>query len=190
MTKDEQAKRSEEKMAEFLRRLDDLLLQRKSYQAALNGAENSDESKFAANSELLRALRKEIWDARNRPSNRANRKELKKLAGWIDSALAGVEIQRQADISKTKEYELHADLSAAKTNRIRSRAARPLAQQQRDGDLVKKHRQAATPNHATATRKKQIYKAKKTQRVFNKLCKAVQISACVRNGADLNKAHI
>src|SRR6266498_4072894 len=130
MTKKEHAKRCEEQMAEFLRLLDKLLLQRKSYQAALNAAENSEENKFAANSKLLRALRKEIWDARNRlPPHDANRKELKKLTGRIDSALAGAEIQRQADISEAKEYELRADLSAAKTKRTRSRAAWHLTQQ-------------------------------------------------------------
>jgi hypothetical protein len=174
-------KKMRRKMAEFSRRLDVLLLQRQSYHAALDAAENSEESKFAANSKLLRALRKEIWDARNRPPrNDPNRKELKKLAGRIDSALAGVEIQRQADISKAKEYELRADLSAAKTNRARSRAARQLAQQNRDRDLASKQRKAAMPEHEIARRKKQIYKAKKMQRVFNKLCKTAQISlACV-----------
>jgi hypothetical protein len=191
MTKEEHAKRSEEQMAEFLRLLDELLLQRKSCHVALSAAENSEESKFAANSKLLRALRKEIWDARNGlPPHDANRKQLKKLTGRIDNALAGVEIQRQADISKAKEYELHGDSSVAKTNRTRSRAALHLSQQNRDRDLVGKHRKAMTPEHEIARRKKQIYKAKKVQRVFNKVCKTAQISACMRSHADLNKAHV
>ena len=101
-----------------------------------------------------------------------------------------MEIQRQADISEAREYELCADLSAAKTNRTRSRAARELAQHNRDRDLVSRNRKATTPEHEIARRKKQIYKAKKVQRVFNKLCKTAQISACMRSHADLNKAHI
>jgi hypothetical protein len=172
MTKKEHAKRCEEQMAEFLRLLDELLLQRKSYQSALNAAENSEESKFAANSKLLRALRKEIWDARNRlPPHDANRKELKKLTGRIDSALAGAEIQLQADISEAKERELHIDFAAAKTNRERRRLGRLIAQQNRDRGVVSKHRTTATPEYEIARRKKQGYKTKKVRRVYNKICK-------------------
>jgi len=178
-------------MAEFLRRFDELLLQCQSYQAALNAAENAEESEFAAkfieiNSKSFPALRKEIWDARNGLSiSDANRRELEKLTRRIDSALAGIETQRQADVSEAKERELHIDFAAAKTNRERRRLGRLIAQQNRDRGLVSKHRTAATPEHEIARRKKQGYKTKKVRRVYNKICKTAKISPCVSNSADL-----
>jgi hypothetical protein len=179
-------------MSEFSRRLDELLLQRQSYQASLNAAENAEASPFAErfiemNSKFLPELRKEIWDARNRTpmGKRCVRKVLLKLAKRIDATVNGVESRRKADLSEAREYELHADLSAAKTNHGRRRAGRQIAQQNRDRDLLKKHQKAALPGYEIAARKKQIYNAKKAGRVFSKLCKTAQFSACVRNSADL-----
>jgi len=189
---------NEESPAALARRVDELSELQEAYQLQVGDAGHESHQNGTAakliklNSEELPALRGHIWDVRNRTplTERATRKTLFKLAKRIDAALNGIERQRTADLSKMKGHELRVGHAAAKTNRARRLAGRKISQQNRDRDLVNKHRKAATPEHEIARRKKQIYKAKKVQRVVNKLCKTAQISACTRSHADLNKAHI
>jgi hypothetical protein len=178
MMNQEHPKTCEEKMAELLGRLDELLLERQRYQAALNAAENAEESEFAAkfieiNSKLLPALRKEIWDARNLPANsNQTRMRFEQLARKIDSVVNGVETQRVANISMAREQQLQTELSAAKTNSERRNIGRQLAQVRRDRQLAGKHQRAAISRRQIAIRKKQIYSAKKTSRILRKALRA------------------
>jgi hypothetical protein len=183
--------------AALSRRIDELLKLRIAHQGFDDtshepGRKQAEAELTKINSEDLPALRGHVWNVRSRTPliERATRQELFKLAKRIDAALNGIERQRTADLSKIKEHESRVGLATAKTNRGRAHAAKRLLQQKRDGDLAEKHRKATTPEHELARRKKQIYKAKKVQRVYNKLCKTAQISACMRSGADLDKPHI
>jgi hypothetical protein len=175
----------EESPAALSRRIDELLELQRAYQLGV-GDSGPEAGQTGLVAKLI-DLRDHIWNVRNRTplSARSTRKVLFKLAKRIDAALNGVERQRAADISEAKEHDLRTDLFAAKTNRERRRLGQLIAQQHRDRELVSKHRMAATPEHEIARRRKQIYKGKKASRVFNKLRKTVQISACARNSPDL-----
>jgi hypothetical protein len=185
----------EKSPAALSRCIDDLLELQKAYQMDV-GDSRDERHQSVRVAKLIKltsvdlpALREHIWNLRNRtpPRARSARKLLLKLAQRIDAAMNGVGIEREADPSAAREEELHAEFSAAKTNRGRRRAGRLIAEQNRDRELVMKQRKAATHEHAIASRKKEIYQAKKVQRIYNKLCKAAQISACVRSGADIEE---
>jgi hypothetical protein len=187
---DEHSNTSEERMAELLRRLNELLSQRQSYQTS----GNAEESDFAPkvielNSKLLPALRKEIVDTRNASRNGRVRKALAKLKRKVENALSGIEVQRQPDISTSRETELEAAVNAAKTNSQRQRAGGQRAQLLRDREVLRRNRE--WPDIEKRVRKKKIAKKKKTWRFINKALRTTsQVSACASNAAELRTDHI